>query len=78
MRRVDLTASLFKVQMQIYGFTNLMVFSVAYVAVEPSFPYHLNTFDNVAVNYSSPLVHPATLRPTSQLSPPQCAPTLKP
>lgn len=56
-RRVSLTASTFTVSMQIYGFTNIFLLVVPYLAIDPGFPHHLNSFDNVPLNYSSgPLV----------------------
>lgn len=43
--------------MQIYGFTNIFLLAVPYLAIDPLFPHHLNSFDNVPLNYSSgPLV----------------------
>jgi hypothetical protein len=33
--------------------TNLWVLTVAYLAVDPTFPHHLNTFDNVPINYTA-------------------------
>jgi hypothetical protein len=56
-RRVNLNSTNFRVSIQIFGFTNVWILDVPYIAVDPSFPHHLNTFDNVALNYSSgPLV----------------------
>lgn len=42
--------------MQIYGYTNIFVLTVPYLAIDPQFPHHLNSFDNVALNYNSTLV----------------------
>ena len=57
-RKIALDSTSFTVAVQIYGVTNVVALSVAYLAVEPSFPHHLNTFDNVPLNYSSgDLVH---------------------
>jgi hypothetical protein len=50
---IGLTQGTFTVQIQIYGVTNLWLLAVAYLAVEPTFPHHFNTFDNVPLNYSS-------------------------
>ena len=50
---MDLTASTFKAAVQIFGVTNLNILNVPYVAVDPTFPHHLNSFDNVPLNYSS-------------------------
>ena len=38
---------------QIYGVTNIWILNVAYMAGDPSFPHHLNSFDNVPLNYSN-------------------------
>ena len=40
-------------EIQIYGWTNLWILSVAYLAVDPTFPHHLNSFDNVPINYTA-------------------------
>jgi hypothetical protein len=67
---MDLTASTFTVSIQIFGVTNLFVLTVAYIAIDPQFPHHLNSFDNVPVNYtqgdlvSSLVIY---LRTTSQI-----------
>lgn len=50
---IGLTPSTFTVAIQIFGYTNLWLLNVAYLAVEPTFPHHFNTFDNVPLNYSS-------------------------
>ena len=52
-KKIGLTQATFTVQIQIYGVTNLWLLAVAYLAVEPTFPHHFNTFDNVPLNYSS-------------------------
>ena len=51
--RVDLTASSFEVSVQIVGVTNIWILNVPYIAIDPEFPHHLNSFDNVPVNYSA-------------------------
>ena len=38
--------------MQITGYTNLWMLEVRYVGISISFPHHLNSFDNVPVNYT--------------------------
>ena len=53
MRRVDLTAATFKVAVQIYGVTNIHILNVPYIAIDPTFPHHLNSFDNVPLNYNN-------------------------
>lgn len=30
-----------------------MLLNVAYIAIDPTFPHHLNSFDNIPVNYSA-------------------------
>ena len=52
-RREDLTASTFRVSVQIYGVTNIWILNVPYIAIDPQFPHHLNSFDNVPVNYNA-------------------------
>ena len=49
-KKIGLTAATFKVSIQIYGTTNIWLLTVAYLAVDPTFPHHLNTFDNVPIN----------------------------
>ena len=52
-RREDLTASTFRVSVQIYGVTNIWILNVPYIAIDPTFPHHLNSFDNVPINYNA-------------------------
>jgi hypothetical protein len=47
---MNLSASTFTVSIQIFGFTNIYLLTVAYLAVDPGFPHHLNSFDNVPIN----------------------------
>lgn len=42
--------------MDIIGTTNLYILNVPYIAVDPTFPHHLNSFDNVPINYGTTLV----------------------
>ena len=51
--RLDLTPSTFYVKVQIIGVTNIWILNVPYIAIDPGFPHHLNSFDNVPVNYSA-------------------------
>jgi hypothetical protein len=53
-RRENLTASTFGVSIQATNLSNIFNLAVPYLAVDPLFPHHLNSFDNVALNYSSP------------------------
>ena len=55
-RRLGLTATTFTVQVDIIGTTNLYILNVPYIAVDPTFPHHLNSFDNVPINYGTQLV----------------------
>jgi hypothetical protein len=53
-----LTTTEFSVAIQIYGVTNIWKLAVRYIAIEPSFPHQIVSFDNVPVNYSNgPLVN---------------------
>lgn len=45
--------SSFSVAVQILGVTNIYVLNVPYIAIDLSFPHHLNSFDNVPVNYGA-------------------------
>ena len=51
MRRLGLTDSTFSVQVRIQGVTNVRRLSVSYIAIDPLFPHHLNSFDNVEADY---------------------------
>ena len=51
--RIGLTSTSFSVAVQITGSTSLYILRVPYLAIEPTFPHHLNTFDNIPVNYSA-------------------------
>ena len=35
------------------GVTNIWILNVPYIAIDPQFPHHLNSFDNVPVNYNA-------------------------
>lgn len=43
----------FRVLVQIIGTTNILRLNVPYIAIDPLFPHHINSFDNVPVNYSA-------------------------
>ncbi len=51
-QRTGLTTSSFSVKVQISGYTNLYILSVRYIAISRTFPHHLNSFDNVPINYT--------------------------
>jgi hypothetical protein len=38
--------------MQISGVTNLWFLYARYIAIDDAFPHHLNSFDNVPINYT--------------------------
>jgi hypothetical protein len=63
--RRNLTSSLFTVSIEIFGITNIFMLTVPYLAIDPQFPHHLNSFDNVPINYTSvPLVNWLLFRQT--------------
>jgi hypothetical protein len=71
-RQTARTATTFSVEIQIFGVTNLWILAVAYLAVDPTFPHHLNSFDNVPINYTAGnIVIFAPLRSTSAANPPR-------
>lgn len=57
-KRINLTESTLTISVEMIGFTLLHFFNVPYIAIDPQFPYHLNSFDNVPINYNAgPLVN---------------------
>ena len=66
-RREALTASTFTVSVQIYGVTNIYRLNVPYIAIDPEFPHHLNSFDNVPVNYNNGALTNITVSTTNQV-----------
>ena len=52
-RQTGRTATSFSVEIQIFGSTYIWIMSVAYLAVDPTFPHHLNSFDNVPINFTA-------------------------
>lgn len=60
--RTNLTPSSFSVAVQILSTTNLWYLNVRYIAIDQAFPHHLNTFDNVPVNYSNGLLTNITIQ----------------
>ena len=61
-----MTQASFTVTVSLIGATNLYILNVPYIAVDPLFPHHVNSFDNVPVNYSAgPLVNVTVRNPTS-------------
>lgn len=51
--RTALNQNSFKVAVQIKGVTNILLLNVPYIAIDPNFPHHINSFDNVPANYSA-------------------------
>ena len=52
--RISATSSTFSVRVVILGsYTIVLRLDVAYIAIDPNFPHHLNSFDNVPLNYTS-------------------------
>ena len=37
--------------------TNVWILNVPYIAIDPTFPHHLNSFDNVPINYGTTLTN---------------------
>ena len=58
--RTGLTLTTFSVLVQIQGYTNIWKMNVPFIAIDPTFPHHLNSFDNVPVNYGSTLFNITT------------------
>ena len=52
---------------QIYGVTNIHRLNVPYIAIDPEFPHHLNSFDNVPVNYNNGALTNITVATSSQV-----------
>lgn len=56
-----MTTTNFAVSVKIFGITNIWMLEVRYIAISKSFPHHLNSFDNVPVNYTyGPLINVTT------------------
>jgi hypothetical protein len=51
-RRVGLTTTSFTVNIQITGYTHFWYLYVRYILIDEAFPHHLNSFDNVPINYT--------------------------
>ncbi len=64
-RRTNLTTTFFSVKVQIQGTTGIWLLTVRYIAIDDAFPHHLNSFDNVPVNYSNGLLKNITKPSTS-------------
>lgn len=50
-----MTNTQFTVFTMIDGVTKIRIFTLIYLAIDPSYPYHLNTFNNIEANYSTNL-----------------------
>ncbi len=55
MRKINFDEASFSVEVEIFGYTNIVKLSVAYLAIDPNIPHHLNAFDNVPINSNEPL-----------------------
>lgn len=64
---MNLTAASFTVAVQIKGTTNIHLLNVPYIAVDPNFPHHLNSFDGVPINYNGPALTNFSTRVTNQV-----------
>jgi|JI7StandDraft_1071085.scaffolds.fasta_scaffold357013_1 hypothetical protein len=51
--RTGLTTTSFSVKVQISGNTDIWIVVVRYIGVSKAFPHHLNSFDNVPINYGA-------------------------
>jgi hypothetical protein len=51
--RTGLTTSGFTIYTMISGSTYIRILTIIYLAVDRSFPYHLNVFNDVPANYSN-------------------------
>lgn len=51
--RTGLTTTAFSVLVKISGNTNIWVLEVRFIAISKLFPHHLNSFDNVPINYNN-------------------------
>ena len=49
------------------GVTNIWILNVPYIAIDPQFPHHLNSFDNVPVNYNAGNLVNITQQSTTQV-----------
>lgn len=60
--RTGLTLTTFSVKVQISSITNIWVLEVRYVVIDKAFPHHLNSFDNVPINYANGALTNITVR----------------
>jgi hypothetical protein len=52
MDRTGLTATGFTIHTLIVGVTNIRIVTISYLAVDKSFPYHINLFNDIDINYN--------------------------
>lgn len=50
---------------KIQGITNIWVLNVRYIAIDRNFPHHLNSFDNIPINYNKGLLTNITIQTTT-------------
>jgi hypothetical protein len=51
---------------EIFKVTNIQILNVPYIAIDPSFPHHINTFNDVPINYNAGPLTNITTRSTTQ------------
>jgi len=56
------------VKVQITGVTNVWLIAVRYIVIDSAFPHHLNSFDNVPVNYGNGALRNITVSSKSETS----------
>lgn len=62
-----------QVRLQLIYFSTIpSLLSISYIMVEQSYPYEINMFYNVDINYSTPLVNLHSFSKTSPLYRPAC------
>ena len=49
----SITPTTFNGLVQIQNYTTINSMVIRYLAVDPAFPHHLNSFDNVPINYQA-------------------------
>lgn len=66
--KTSLTTTSFSVKVQISGNTDIWIIVVRYIAVSKTFPHHLNSFDNVPVNYNNGALTAFSARSLTQIT----------
>lgn len=55
-------------KVKIAGVTNVWIIGVRYIVIDSTFPHHLNSFDNVPVNYGNGALKNITVSSKSETS----------